>query len=906
MENETSHITPMWQQYIQIKKEYPEFLLFFRMGDFFELFFDDALVAAPVLNITLTQKGKHLGKVVPMCGVNVASHEVYAARLVRAGFKIAICDQLESPEEAKKRGYKSLVKRGVIRIITPGTLIEESMLDTKNNNFLMAIYHHQKRSPSSQNKQSTSNTTLSQQEDTDCIVSYAAIDISTDTFLLDTIPQSMISAALTRFHPSEILVSESTPSNILEIIKTSQPYSLITALSEAKFNHTIEHKRLQKFFNVSTLESFGIENKNEGAVCGAIVEYLQITQKDNLLSLAHPRKMPNNTYMIIDASTYKHLEIVQSYNHQQEYSLLSVINRTFTAFGSRLLHERIFAPILDINILNARLDVVEFFIKTPESSEKVQKLLAQCPDFERALTRMRYNKITKRDIVLIKDSLNVIQQIRDLHLQIPNDGELSLADIPDISALSSLLNKAICDNKDEDFILQNFNERLDDLRQLRDNGQNLIYQLQNEYIAQSSIASLKIKQNNIFGWFIEIPSSQKSKILTEFVHKQTMVNAIRYSSQRLEALQLQLNNASYEYDALEKEVIESIIQTIAKHMDVLMHTKNILARVDNAISAAIIAIENQYVRPVFTEDNTIHIVAGRHPVIEKICDSFTHNDCQLSQSSRICLLTGPNMSGKSTYLRQNAIIILMAQMGMFVPATTARIGIVDRLFSRIGASDDLSQGRSTFMVEMIETATILNQATQKSFVILDEVGRGTSTYDGLSIAWAVCESLYFTNQCRTLFATHYNELAQLKNLIPSLLCQTSQIQEWNKKIIFQHKIITGVAQKSYGIHVAELAGLPKAVITRATQLLKYYSKDNRQASLDFTQRDDNPQHLSLSSPTQNQDSIETSSTNMDNKISPAHNDIINTIANIDLSSLTPKQALDQLYELQEKIEHNHT
>lgn len=900
MENETSHITPMWQQYIQIKKEYPEFLLFFRMGDFFELFFDDALVAAPVLNITLTHKGKHLGKVVPMCGVNVASHEVYAARLVRAGFKIAICDQLESPEEAKKRGNKSLVKRGVIRIITPGTLIEESMLDTKNHNFLMAIYPHKKKSRTTNRSETISPSTT---EDMSCTLSYAAIDISTDTFLLDTIPLSMLSAALTRFQPSEILVPETTSAHVLETIRTSQPYSLVTTLSDTKFNHTIEQQRLQQFFNVSTLESFGIENQNECAVCGAIVEYLQITQKENLLSLSHPRKMPNNTYMVIDATTYKHLEIVQSYNYQQEYSLLSVIDRTFTAFGSRLLHERLFSPILDINTLNARLDVVDFFIQHTECREKLQELLSQCPDFERAIMRLRYNKLTKRDIIIIKDALNVIHKIHSLHLQIPHDGELALADIPDISKLSALLNKAICENKDEDFIAQNFHHRLDEIRQLRDNGQNLIYQLQNEYIAKSAISSLKIKQNNIFGWFIEIPTSQKSKILPEFVHKQTMVNAIRYSSQRLDELQLQLNNASYEYDALEKEVIASIIKIIAEQMNVLMQIKSILSRIDNALSAAIVATENRYVRPIFTEDNTLHIVEGRHPVIEKICETFTHNDCQLSQSSRMCLLTGPNMSGKSTYLRQNAIIIMMAQMGMFVPATTAHIGIVDRLFSRIGASDDLSQGRSTFMVEMIETATILNQATKKSFVILDEVGRGTSTYDGLSIAWAVCESLFFTNQCRTLFATHYNELAQLKTLIPSLLCQTSQIKEWNKKIIFQHKIIPGVTQKSYGIHVAELAGLPKAVITRATQLLKNYSQDNRQASLDFTQND-HPQNLSLSAPTEIT-TIKHTDKNTNDALTLSQLNIIKKLSSMDLGSVTPKQALDTLYDLQEELKkHN--
>lgn len=865
---EAFETTPMMKQYLSVKKDHQNELLFFRMGDFFELFFEDAKIASSALNIALTTRNKHQGTDVPMCGVPYASVDYYLAKLIKCGFKVAICDQVESPEAAKKRGgYKAVVKREIVRIVTPGTLTEETLLEAKANNFLMSIV------PNFDSKKGKILT-----------ISFAVIDISTDQFYTNTVAQNDFLSILSRFDPKEILIPEKLENSLW--LKELKQYSnsYITVLPDAKFNPIIEQRRLENYFDIATLDGVGHYNASEISACGSVIEYVHITQCENMPKLSYPKKTECSKYMIIDASTSRNLEIIDS-SSSSKNTLLCCLDHTVTAFGGRMFASRLMTPLLDVDLINSRLDTVDFWLKNYEFVKVIRSILKKCPDIERSFVRLKFGKPSVRDICCIRSGLHVLDEIRKIFVE-KEIGEkfekkISLNELYDFSVILDKLERALEEeipltNNEGKIIKSGFSQELDKVRELTNNSHTLMMTLQQKYSTQLGISTLKIRNNNIWGWYIEIPLSQKNKMTAEFSHKQTLVNCVRYVTDELIDLQIELNKSSAELVSIENKILLSLIQDVIALEGEFNVLIEFLAILDISLSIAKIANERNYCRPEILHEPILEIKDGRHPVLELALDEFVGNDCLLEGNAKLSLLTGPNMAGKSTYLRQNAIIILMAQIGLFVPAGVARVGITDRLFSRIGASDDLAKGRSTFMVEMIETASILNLATERSFIILDEVGRGTSTYDGLSIAWAVVEHLNNVNKSRTIFATHYMELTKIRDQYPTLKCQTLKVQEWKGNVVFYHKIIDGIADKSYGIYVAQLAGLPKNVIIRAKMLLKDFEK----SSVSLYQN----KQLSI---------FDVNEEKQSNK----NIDLLNKIADIDPDNLSPKEALEFVYEL---------
>lgn len=855
--------TPMMSQYVAAKSECQDCLLLFRLGDFYELFFEDAKVASSALNIVLTHRGKVKGEDIPMCGIPVASVDSYVSRLIKAGHKVAVCEQMEDPKEAKKRGYKAVVKRQITRIISAGTLVEEDLLTYNKNNYLMSLVPVCKK-----------------KKDKIDQISFALIDISTGEFLVNTVDYSEIGSVLENYSPKEILISsdfEDLAKHINKFIDAS-----ITKLPPSKFNPKIEKARLEKYFNVSALDSFELGCDAELACCGSVLEYLIITQKDNLSVLPIPKRILMNNYLVIDSDTSKSLEIMSTNGAESKYTLIQVLDKTKTAFGARMLASRVSMPIVDIELLKKRQECVKFFIENKELSDNFREILAQCPDFERSINRIRFNKFFPRDMENIRDALVVSEQIRNIvsDKNIPYENGYDFKNLHDFSALRDRLMSAMVEKfqPNGELIAEGYSSELDKLRYMKNHSEDLIMQLQDKYIYQTGINTLKIRNNAIIGWYIEIPQSQKNKILPEFMHRQTLVNNIRYTTEEILDLQDKIFKASEDFNQLERRIYNDLVNVVLLNYEAISKTIKLLALLDIYTNFALIAAERNYICPEIVAEPILEIENGRHPVLELLSNDFTGNDCDLTSDSRVCLLTGPNMAGKSTYLRQNALLIVMAQIGSYIPAKKAKIGIVDRLFSRIGASDDLARGRSTFMVEMIETATILNQATERSFVILDEVGRGTSTYDGLSIAWAVIESLYKNNKCRVLFATHYRELTSLSEKFQNIKCKTLKVQEWEGKVIFYHRIIDGIADKSYGIHVASLAGVPKNVIRRAKDLLiKLESKSGTQ-------------NLSI----EPSDQIELN-------YSQVSSPIEEKLKDLNLNELTPLDALNFLFDLKKMI-----
>jgi DNA mismatch repair protein MutS len=844
------------------------------MGDFYEMFFDDAKIASSVLNIALTSRGKHLGDDIPMCGVPVVSLDSYMERLVKYGYKVAICEQMEDPKEAKKRGYKAVVKREVTRIVTAGTLIEDNLLSSRKNNFLMSIV------PDICKKTQQAKT-----------VSFAAIDISTGDFIVNTLPGSEFSMAMEMYQPRELLVPARYERSEFAKYLAGMTEAGITYLPDSKFNPIVEKDRLEKYFKVKTLDSFGINTPDELSSCGSILEYLLITQRDNFSALPMPKKAIFSNYLVLDPSTSKSLEVTSSIHGEYDYCLLGVLDKTCTSFGARALAARVSTPIIDLSQLQKRLECVAFFLENKKITGLIRENLRYCPDFERAINRIRFNKFSPRDVGDIRESLRVIDVIRSIvkDVHIPSEGEYFFENLADFSSLlkllqTSLVEKLPANSRDGGVIADGYSPKLDELKYLKNHSEDLISNLQAKYVSQTGIGSLKIRNNAILGWYVEVPLSQKHKINESvFMHKQTLVNGMRYTTSELGTLQMKLSEVSDEWSNLEQEIYQKIVAEIMDHYEKISYAIKLLSCIDVYANFAHIAAEREYVRPEMSDQTILEIENGRHPILEVHTKDFTDNDCDLNENNRICLLTGPNMAGKSTYLRQNALIVLMAQIGCYVPAKRASIGVVDRLFSRIGASDDIARGRSTFMVEMIETATILNQATARSFVILDEVGRGTSTYDGLSIAWAVVENLHNVNKCRVLFATHYRELTVLQNTLSHIKCKTLKVQEWNGDVIFYHKIIDGIADKSYGIHVASIAGVPKNVVKRATELLKNFEKN-----IDSKNENDKQEIPAYDAVSEQMELLYSP---------PANMALLQRLREINLNDITPKNALDILYEL---------
>lgn len=815
-------VTPMMAQYLEIKAQNPGALLFYRMGDFYEMFFDDAVAAAEALDIALTKRGKHRGEDIPMCGVPVHAAEGYLLTLIRKGFRVAIAEQMEDPAEAKKRGSKSVVMRDVVRLVTPGTLTEDSLLEARRHNFLAA---------------------WSEVRDEGAL---AWADISTGEFRVMPCPLSRLAPELARLAPREVLLSETKEAETTGLVTESG--AAVTALSRTSFDSTGAEARLCALFRVGTLDAFGTFDRAEISAMGALIEYLHLTQKGKLPLLRAPQKESLGGAMQIDAATRRNLEITAALSGGREGSLLAAIDRTVTAGGARLLERRLSSPSRNLPVIHARLDAVDFLLEQSRFRHDLRGDLRRVPDIDRALSRLALDRGGPRDMAAIRAGLAQAEAIAaSLAPAAPPLLTNAVAAMRGHDALLDLLDQALVAEppllaRDGGFMAPGYDAELDDTRQLRDEGRAVIARMQAEYIEQTGIQSLKIKHNNVLGYFIETTTTHAEKMLSPplnetFIHRQTTANQVRFTTLPLSEMETRILNAGNHALEIEKRHYLALRDQILAANARIAEAARALAEMDLAAALADLAAEGGWTRPVVDESRAFDVTGGRHPVVERALkrqggQAFVANDCDLTNGDTpaIWLLTGPNMAGKSTFLRQNALIALLAQAGSFVPATQARIGLVSQLFSRVGASDDLARGRSTFMVEMVETAAILNQADDRALVILDEIGRGTATYDGLSIAWATLEHLHDVNRCRALFATHYHEMTALSAKLPGIENATVAVKEWEGEVIFLHEVRKGAADRSYGVQVARLAGLPTAVIERAKVVLEALEKGEREGA----------------------------------------------------------------------------
>jgi len=803
-------VTPMMAQYLEIKADHPGSLLFYRMGDFYEMFFDDAVAAAEALDIALTKRGQHEGQDIPMCGVPVHAAEGYLLTLIRKGFRVAVCEQMESPAEAKKRGAKSVVKRAVTRVVTPGTLTEDSLLEARSHNYLAA--YAQVRDDSA----------------------LAWVDISTGAFHCMTCPRPRLAPDLARLAPSELLVPDPADAEIRDT--TEEMGIAITELARASFDSTEGRSRLCDLFGVATLEAFGNFSRAEEAAMGAVVAYLDLTQKGKLPLLTPPQKELADRVLQIDAATRRNLELTRTLAGSRQGSLLSVLDQTVTAAGARLLDRRLSAPSTQLDTIQSRLNAISELLAASDLRTQVRNYLRKTPDMDRALSRLSLDRGGPRDLAALRTAL---EQADALHALLPSDLDDHLSGIKGRLIGYENLRKALITLlaeepplliRDGGAIAPGVRADLDEARKLRDDGRAVIAGMQADYARQADITALKIKHNNVLGYFIETPATHAKKMLAAplsetFIHRQTTANAVRFTTVELSEMETRILNAGARAIEIETEMFATLCQQVLAESAQLNLLARALAELDVVSSLSELAQKSDWVRPKLDASRAFAVEGGRHPVVEAALRTqggvpFVANDCDLSSDpAAIWLLTGPNMSGKSTFLRQNALIAILAQMGSFVPAHSAHIGLISQVFSRVGASDDLARGRSTFMVEMVETAAILNQADDRALVILDEIGRGTATYDGLSIAWAVLEHLHEVNGCRALFATHYHEMTALAGSLKRVDNATVRVKEWDGDVIFLHEVTQGAADRSYGVQVAKLAGLPDAVTARARDIL---------------------------------------------------------------------------------------
>lgn len=881
--------TPMMAQYKVLKDNHPDCLLFYRMGDFYELFHDDAVTASAALNITLTKRGKTEGTAIPMCGVPFHAYEPYLAKLIRLGYKVAVCEQTEKPEQAKARAKregkpaaKALVNREVVRVVTQGTLTEDNLLDVRENNYLAAI------------------SEIAGQ------YGIAWLEISTGAFHVQAIHEKDLQPSLERVSPREVLIADKMiqRENLFDIFAPYQ--DIITPLSNSLFDSQNAQKRLEHIFGVGTLDSFGAFSRAEVSAAGTLIDYVDRTQKGKIPHLMRPQQVSSGSTMEIDASTRRNLELTRTLSGERKGSLLATIDHTVTGSGARLLQAQLSAPLTNITDLKNRQDTVEILVTEKQLHENIKEKLREVSDMERALARLSVDRGGPRDIGALCAGFFTAETIRVILGQC---NEPALKDITEnlkqsneLQKLADTLRSALKEDlpfldRDGGFIAQGFNAKLDELRGLRDNSKRHIAALQAKYRGMTGIETLKVTFNNVLGYFIEVTARHADKLMVKigdekqednpFIHRQTLANNVRFTTPELSELERDLSSAADKALAIEQDIFSGFVLEISSMAEEIGRVAIGLSKLDVAISMATLATEQNYVRPTIDNSLTFKIEGGRHPIVEaalnKQAESFIPNDCDLSENQRLWLLTGPNMAGKSTFLRQNALIAILAQIGSFVPATAAHIGIVDRLFSRVGAADDLARGQSTFMVEMVETAIILNQATERSLVILDEIGRGTATFDGLSIAWACVEQLHEVNKSRALFATHYHELTSLKTRLDSLRCYSLQVKEWKGDIIFTHDVAEGTANKSYGVHVAKLAGLPANVISRAQEVLTNLTEGKQAKTLN---------NLSNDLPLFNAQAPE----------EPKTSALEARFNEIDPDSLSPKEALELLYSLKNESE----
>jgi DNA mismatch repair protein MutS len=879
--------SPVMAQYIEIKTANPDSLLFYRMGDFYELFFEDAETASRALGIVLTKRGKYLGRDIPMCGVPVHRSDEYLHRLIAQGHRVAVCEQLEDPAEAKKRGSKSVVRRDVIRLVTPGTLTEDTLLDAKRNNYLLAIVRARLSSTG---------------EDSRFALSW--IDISTGEFRIAECDRMGLPAEIARLEPGEIIVSDALYSDP-ELVPYLRTLPAVTPVTRDVFDGATAERRLADYFAVATTEAFGTLTRLELNAAAAVVTYVERTQLGKRPPLSPPVREAQGATLSIDQATRANLELVRTLGGERKGSLLAAIDRTVTAAGSRLLAQRLAAPLTDPAAIGRRLDAVQTFVTDPAARAETRSRLNAAPDLARALTRLVMGRGGPRDLSAIRDGIAaaadlavLLDALADKPVELTN--AVTALRKPD-PAIARELAAALADElplfkRDGGFVRGGYVPALDESRALRDESRKVIAQLQANYSDQTGVKSLKIRHNNVLGYFVEVTAQNGDKLMSAplnatFIHRQTLAGQVRFTTTELGELEAKISNAADRALGMELEAFDKLLAQVIAASDQIKDAAEALAFLDVTSSLATLAIERNYVRPEIDRSLDFVIEGGRHAVVEQaISEPFVANDCELSppkdaKAGRIWLLTGPNMAGKSTFLRQNALIVVLAQMGGYVPAKHAKIGVVDRLFSRVGAADDLARGRSTFMVEMVETAAILNQAGERALVILDEIGRGTATFDGLSIAWASIEHLHESNRCRALFATHYHELTALAAKLPRVHNATVRVKEWHGDVVFLHEVIPGAADRSYGIQVAKLAGLPSSVIERAKTVLATLESQDRAKPRGF---DDLPLFAAPPKPAA-----------PDPKLA-ALDALIGAIAAINPDEMSPREALDALYALKQK------
>ncbi|SFR65499.1 MULTISPECIES: DNA mismatch repair protein MutS [Pseudobutyrivibrio] len=863
--------TPMMQEYLKTKSEYEDCILFYRLGDFYEMFFEDAKTASRELELTLTGKACGAEERAPMCGVPFHAADSYINRLVSRGFKVAICEQVEDPKEAK-----GLVKREVIRVVTPGTNIDQMALDETSNNYIMALFYQRG------------------------VFGVAACDVSTADFYLTEVDSvRKLVDEIFRFNPAEIIYSKSIFESGMDISGITEKLSCASSLlDESMFDDVLCTREILRHFKAHSLEGLGLMDFSIGKIsAGALLSYLKETQKSDLAHLTHITPYTDGKFMLLDNSTRRNLELTETMRDKQKRgSLLWVLDKTKTALGARQLKAYIEQPLISVDEIIKRQDGIEELKNMMIDREELREYLSSVYDLERLITKITYQSANPRDLIAFKQSIGMLTPIKTilngLHSRILcnlND------DIDDLKDLYVLIDEAIMEeppisSRDGDIIKTGYNDEVDRLRSAKIDGKKWLADLEANEREKTGIKNLKIKFNKVFGFYLEVTNSYKDLVPDYYVRKQTLANAERYYTPELKELEDSILGAEDRLNTIEYEFFKTVRDTIASQVDRIQITAKAIANLDALISLAVVADKNHYIRPVIDNRGIVDIKEGRHPVVEQMIDDdqFISNDCYLDlDTNTIAIITGPNMAGKSTYMRQVALIVLMAQIGSFVPATEARIGVVDRIFTRVGASDDLSTGQSTFMVEMNEVANILNNATNKSLLILDEIGRGTSTYDGLSIAWSVVEHIAYNIGAKSLFATHYHELTELEGQIKGVHNYCISVQEMGEDIIFLRKIIPGGADQSYGIQVARLAGLPEEVLTRARTIVNSLNENDIAAVTD---------KIAI------QEHIEEKIKNMSGvTFSEKEADIISELKNLEITQITPLEAMNILFEYHNKV-----
>ena len=845
----------MMAQYHALKAQAPDCLLFYRMGDFFELFFDDARAAAACLDIALTARGEHEGEKVPMCGVPVHAADAYLARLIRGGHRVAIAEQIESPAVAKARGGKSIVARAIVRVVTAGTLTEDVLLDGKSANWIVAV------------------------AEVGGTCGIAAADVSTGRFELCEVAPDAGDAEIARLRPSEVITAESRP--------------------RTDFDSAKGEARLKALYNIATLDGFGEFSRAELAAAGGLLAYLDHAGKGTIPYLSPPVRRTRSAHMAIDAATRESLELTVATGGTRAGSLLDCIDRTVTGAGARMLAADLSAPLMDRVQINARLDLVAHCASDSAARTRLRDTLKRIPDISRALARLSAGRGSPRDLGNLRDGLAAAWELRETLAKVAQPPQLLCDLLPALGghgALIDLLGRALVESPPIDvgaggYIAARYDAALDDLRDTGGHGRREIAALEARFRASTGIATLKIRHNGVLGYHVEVPARVADPLMAAesgFTHRQTLAGVVRFNAPELHEVALKVTQAGAHALAAEAAHFEDLTAQALASAAMLFATADALSRLDVASANATRAVESGWCRPALVAHPCLDIEGGRHPVVEaaiaKSGGRFVANDCALSQSDRLWLVTGPNMGGKSTFLRQNALIAVLAQSGCFVPATKATLGIVDRLFSRVGASDNLARGRSTFMVEMVETAAILAQATENSFVILDEVGRGTSTYDGLAIAWAVVEAVHEVNKCRCLFATHYHELTRLAEKLDALSLHHVRAREYKGDLILLHELAQGPADRSYGIAVARLAGMSPAVLARARSVLSKLEAGRDATGGIAAGLDDLPLFAALVT-----DDVE-------------HDPLRTELDAINPDALSPREALEALYRLKTLVE----